>query len=184
MLLAGDEFGRTQHGNNNGYCQDNEISWVHWEHEPADEALIRFVRRVIGVRDAQPLLRRASWRDGTIVAWLNPAGGEQTDAQWQDGNARCLGLRLDRGAGETGEPTTEGASSILVLLNAHHEPVPFAVPTSTEKQGWEVLIDTARPDLAERFLAPGKLAVEPRSMLVLAASDRPEARARRRRRKA
>jgi glycogen operon protein len=177
MLLAGDEFSRTQHGNNNGYCQDSDISWVHWEHKPADQALIEFVQRVIGVRNTQPLLRRATWRDGTIVSWLNPAGGEQTDEQWQDGNARCLGLRLDRGDTETGEPSTEGATSILILLNAYHEPVPFEVPASTGRQGWEVLVDTARPDFAERFLPPGNLPVEARSMLVLAASDRPEARA-------
>ena len=184
MLLAGDEFGRSQGGNNNGYCQDNELSWVHWEHGTDDRALIEFVRRVIAVRGAQPLLRRASWRDGTIVTWLNPAGGAQTDAQWQDGNARCLGLRLDRGASESGEPETEGASSILLLLNAHHEPVPFAVPASTAGQGWEMLLDTASPEPGERFVPPGRHAVEARAMLVLAASERPEAKARRRRRKA
>jgi isoamylase len=89
MLLAGDEFGRSQMGNNNGYCQDSEISWVHWENLPdSAEELRDFVRQLTALRAAQPLLRRESWRDGMTVTWLNAGGGEQTES-----SGRTKGVR-------------------------------------------------------------------------------------------
>ena len=85
MPLAGDEFGRSQMGNNNGYCQDSELSWVHWENLPdSADSLRGFVKRLISLRQSNRILRRESWRDGTLVTWLNPGGGEQTQEHWAD----------------------------------------------------------------------------------------------------
>ncbi len=89
MLLAGDEFGRSQMGNNNGYCQDSEVSWFHWQDLPDSANELReFTARLIALRQSQPLLRRESWRDGIAITWLNPTGGEQTDEHWDDEEAR------------------------------------------------------------------------------------------------
>src|SRR5690606_2257897 len=85
LLLAGDEFNNTQHGNNNVYCQDNEISWINWEDiGPADEALQAFVRRAIELRQAETLLHRHSFRDGMVIRWLGPSGEDLTQALWDD----------------------------------------------------------------------------------------------------
>ena len=91
MLLAGDEFGRTQGGNNNGYAQDSEISWVNWDLNDNAKALPDFVRRMIALRQAQPLFHRDNWRDMMSVTWLNPGGGEQQAAHWDDGGATTIG---------------------------------------------------------------------------------------------
>jgi glycogen operon protein len=171
MILAGDEFGRSQGGNNNGYCQDSEISWVHWDHSPEGKALTEFVRKAIALREAQPLLRRASWRDGTLVTWFNPSGGEQTVEQWGDEGTRCIGLRLDRGETEAGEPSTEGASSLLLLFNSHHEAVPFELPVSADGRGWRKLLDTSEPASDDEAIGPGAYDVGARSMIVLAADE-------------
>ena len=141
MLLAGDEFGRTQMGNNNSYCQDNEISWVDWAAIPPwGHALTDFVRELIAIRKRQPLLRRESFRDMMSVTWLNPIGGEQQPEHWQDAGATTLGVRLARDDLKNQEGIWW---ELLLLFNPHEGNVPFKLP---ERNGgtWYVEIDTAQ----------------------------------------
>ena len=111
MLLGGDEFGRSQRGNNNSYCQDNEISWVDWQGMGEEEReLAEFVRKLIMIRRALPMLRRGRFLSGAYdeelgvkdVTWLTPAAEEMKEENWNDPNARCMGVLLDGRAQETG----------------------------------------------------------------------------------
>ena len=152
MLLAGDELGRTQRGNNNAYCQDNEISWLDWE--PADErtVLVAFVQCVIALRRAHPVFRRRDFfhgrplrgRDVKDILWLKPDGAEMTEEEWDQHFARCLGVYL---AGEAltetdrrGRPVVD--ANFLILFNAHHEPIPFTLP-DLGRAAWRGVLDTA-----------------------------------------
>jgi glycogen operon protein len=164
MILAGDEFGRTQHGNNNGYCQDSEISWVDWEGIGDEgQALMAFIRRLIAVRQSQPIVRRESFRDGMNVNWFNPGGGEHTPEHWEDAGVKSIALRLSRddlnGDGEWND--------VIMAFNAFDGPVSFKLP---EREGrvWKAEIDTNAPE-GEGFETPGgEEAVElaPRSLVV------------------
>ncbi len=141
MILAGDEFGRTQEGNNNAYAQDSEISWLHWDRIGDDgRKLGDFARELIKLRQTQPLFRRESFRDGMTVEWLNPSGGFQTDEAWNDAGATTIGLRLARDFG--GEAWNEA----LVLFNAVDAATTFALPEGRE---WKVVLDTAAGDRAD-----------------------------------
>ncbi|GGC75398.1 glycogen debranching protein GlgX [Chelatococcus reniformis] len=164
MLLAGDEFGRTQGGNNNGYCQDSEISWVDWDGADEDgQRLTAFVQRLTALRRAQPLLRRASFRDGLQVTWLNPGGGEQTQEQWDDAGANSVALRLQRdGLDAEGE-----WSDIIIAFNPHDGVVPFKLPAREERR-WTLVLDTNDPDRPEQECPEGEpsLNVEARSLAV------------------
>ena len=158
MLVAGDEMGRTQGGNNNAYCQDNEISWLDWSLDADDERLLRFTRRIAALRHRHPLFRRRTFFRGRAVhvegtegfkdiAWLNPEGREMNDEEWNDNFARCLGVYLS-GHGlaerdERGEPIFD--DDLVLLLNAHHDEVPFALPGVADEH-WTALLDTAHPD--------------------------------------
>lgn len=110
MLLAGDEFSRTQQGNNNVYCQDNELGWIHWDIDDEGRSLLAFTRRVIKLRKAYPILRRGRFLVGDYdeelevkdVTWLSPDGSEMEEDQWQDSNAKCIGMLLDGRAQPTG----------------------------------------------------------------------------------
>jgi glycogen operon protein len=122
MLLAGDEFGRTQQGNNNAYCQDNEISWVHWNHDDREQRLINFVRKLTGLREKYPILRRARWLTGEYneelevkdVTWINTAGEEMRQDQWDDPHTRVFGMLLDGRAGNRHPPPRRARDA------AHH----------------------------------------------------------------
>ncbi|EPE96906.1 glycogen debranching protein GlgX [Rhizobium grahamii] len=165
MLLAGDEFGRSQMGNNNGYCQDSEISWLHWEGLPESAQVLRnFTTRLIALRKEQPLLRRESWRNGLAITWLNPGGGEQTDDHWDDEGSTTLGLRL------TGEHLGDNENSwtdVLVLFNPHDGQVPFNLPP-IEDGRWIVELTTADPDAKNVDLDEGDhYDLEPRSLVLL-----------------
>ncbi|KIV73715.1 Glycogen debranching enzyme [Pseudomonas sp. FeS53a] len=159
MLVAGDEFGRTQHGNNNAYCQDNEIGWVDWEMDDEGRGLLDFTRRLISLRRAYPILRRGRFLVGDYneelgvrdVTWLAPDGGEMTPEQWDDGHTRSLGVLLDGRAQPTGIRRSGADATLLILLNAHHEGVAFQLPEVAQGVAWVCLADTARPD--ERGLA-------------------------------
>jgi len=166
MLLAGDEFGNGQQGNNNAYCQDNEIGWLNWD--AADADLIAFVRRLIALRRAHPALRRRQFFTGDVtrggrlkdVTWLTPEGREPTEADWHFPEARCLGFLL---AGEAGDYFVSAAGSrepdapFLVLMNAHHEEIPFKLVAAPDDGRWRRLLDTAlaQPETGESF-RPGK----------------------------
>jgi glycogen operon protein len=160
MLLAGDEFGRSQMGNNNGYCQDSEISWVHWENLPdSAEELRDFVRQLTALRAAQPLLRRESWRDGMTVTWFNAGGGEQTEEHWQDDGGTTLGVHLAR---EDLKQIDGVWSDALVLFNPHDGPVPFTLPESPSGR-WSYALTTAAvaetetgPDVQTVFELPAR----------------------------
>jgi glycogen operon protein len=154
MLLAGDEFGRTQQGNNNAYCQDNEISWVDWNYGESGEALIRFARRLTALRADHPVLRRerfytAQWNEALGVkdcTWLNPSGEEMTPEQWQDGNVRCFGVMLDGRAQVSGILREGHGATLLMVLNAHHDVVNFTFPKAVAGRDWLRLVDTNLPD--------------------------------------
>ncbi|MDQ0392975.1 glycogen debranching protein GlgX [Labrys monachus] len=146
MILAGDEFGRTQHGNNNAYCQDNEISWVDWSGITQDgRALTDFVRRIVSLRQSQPLLRRANFRDGMIVRWLNPGGEDQTPEQWEDPAARSIAVYLSNHPWHEG---TEEWQEAIIAFNAHDGPVVFTLP-ERERGPWKAVVDTNLPEDAD-----------------------------------
>jgi len=154
MVLAGDEFGRTQGGNNNAYCQDNEISWLNWDIEEKRERIVRFVQRVAAIRHKYPVLHRTRWLtaqwnqeiDVKDVAWLTPAGPEMTDENWSDANARCMGVLLDGRAQPTGMHRRGVDQSLLLILNSHHDVVPFELPEVVGGLRWRRLIDTNQLD--------------------------------------
>ncbi|HYC02362.1 MAG TPA: glycogen debranching protein GlgX [Azospirillaceae bacterium] len=177
MILAGDEFGRTQMGNNNAYCQDNEIGWIDWAAiTPRDRVLRRFVRRLLAIRRANPLLRRGRFLTGEHnpeldvkdVTWLTPAGVEMTPEQWQDPVARCLGMLLDGRAQATGIIKPAGDATLLMVFNSYHDVVPFTLPTVVGGIDWACLIDTARPEMDEpsRHNAGDVFEVTGRSLLL------------------
>jgi len=142
MLLAGDEVGRSQMGNNNGYCQDSEISWLHWPqaHE-SNDILFTFTKRLIALRQEHSILRRENWRDGLIVSWLNPGGGEQTDEHWDDESTTAIGLRLSRK-----QSAEEGWDDVLFLFNPCDAGVEFKLPDHTS---WSLELTTSDPSHAE-----------------------------------
>ncbi|WP_313128236.1 glycogen debranching protein GlgX [Pseudescherichia vulneris] len=137
MLLAGDEFGRSQMGNNNGYCQDSEISWVHWDDlPPSSEALREFTRQLIKLRSEQPLLRRESWRDGLLIEWFNAEGGVQQPEHWHEGSALVVYIsRPDL------KPEEGIWHDVLMLLNPFEESMQFRIPQPGES-GWVLELTT------------------------------------------
>jgi glycogen operon protein len=149
MLLAGDELGRTQRGNNNAYCQDNEISWIDWA--SADEELLAFVRQLIAIRNEHPVFRRPRFFSGHRVSgttvkditWITPEGREMAHQDWIAPYARALGFLL---GGEVGAGAGELADdTFLVLMNAYVEPISYALPENTRGRSWTVIIDTSTP---------------------------------------
>ncbi len=152
MLLSGDEMGHTQRGNNNAYCQDNELSWLAWPPTETGRRLIDFTRRLIRLKHANPVFHRRTFFQGRRIhgsavkdlAWFRPDGHEMTDEEWQNNHGRCLGLRLEGDAIEEvddlGEPIV--GDTFLILLNAHHEPVPFVLPAHESRVRWEPVLDT------------------------------------------
>jgi isoamylase len=154
MLLGGDEFGRTQKGNNNAYAQDNEISWVNWQIGEDGEALSRFVGQLTALRRRYPVLRQsrfltAQWNEQLGVkdsTWLTPAATEMTSQNWQDPEARCLGLLLDGRAQTSGIKKRGSESTLLLVLNAHYDVIDFKLPEVTGGRDWERLTDTNLPD--------------------------------------
>ncbi len=160
MIQAGDELGRTQLGNNNAYCQDNEIGWIDWSlARNEDREFLEFVKKMIRLRQNHPVFRRPRFFRGSHVGnskfkditWLAPAGRELYDHEWTLHYARCFGFHL---GGDTGDYLNRGGSNLpdkrfIVLFNAHHETVPFSLPPAELGIWWRVAIDTARPDLIE-----------------------------------
>jgi len=156
MLLAGDEFGRTQRGNNNAYCQDNEISWVNWDIGQPEQELLEFTKYLIETTYRHPALRRRKFFHGRKIRgskvkdliWLKPNGGEMTDSDWSVPWAHCLGLRI---AGDEIDEVDEHGDKViddtlLVLLNAYDKPVPFILPGSAVKARWRLILDTQVAD--------------------------------------
>jgi glycogen operon protein len=178
MLLAGDEIGRTQQGNNNAYCQDNEISWIDWNISRPERELLEFTRFLIGSFHKHPVLRRRKFFQGRTIrgsevkdlAWFRPDGKEMTDEDWNNPAARCLGLRLAGDAIDEVDPKGERIvdDTLLILLNAHHEGIPFILPAHRRKLRWEVLLDTRAGKLKRRLLRGGEAYdLEARSLALL-----------------
>jgi isoamylase len=184
MITAGDEMGKTQGGNNNAYCQDNEISWLDWELDDRRRALLGFTRRLIRLRLAQPVLqRRRFFRGGQFwdsslkdLAWFRPDGEEMRQGDW-NASARSIAFLL--GGDTIATPDEHGerivGDTLLVLLNAHHEPVHYVLPDLDWGREWEILVDTAGATDLKRDLvaARGAVQVEARSLVIL---SRPAAR--------
>jgi isoamylase len=198
MLCGGDELGRTQRGNNNAYCQDNELSWLDWNLGRAGQDLLAFARFVIGLRKRHPVLRRRQFFFGRRIrgsevkdlSWFRPDGREITDEDWGNGLTRCLGLRLSGEALNEVDPMGRPVfdDTLLILLNAHHESLPFTLPAHHRGVRWQTLLDTRAPD-GRGHLRPlrggSTYALEGRSLAVLRLARperRPLSRPRRRRR--
>ncbi len=156
MLLAGDEMDRTQRGNNNAYCQDNEVSWLNWSLENGGKELLRFVRYLVKLRKQHPAFRRRHFFQGRDIVgagvkditWLTPAGREMSDEEWSVSFARCLGVFL---AGDAIDEYDERGrhikdDNLVLLLNSHHEDIQFVLPSKPQHARWQVLIDTSSED--------------------------------------
>jgi glycogen operon protein len=154
MLLGGDELGRTQQGNNNAYCQDNEISWVDWDVDPRDRELLGFTRDVLAIFRENPVFRRRGFftgrplRAGTKdVTWLHPLGREMRDEDWADRQLRAVGMLIDGEAtdevDERGRPVS--GQTVLLLFNGGDSSRRFVVPQADQPGMWEELVNTARP---------------------------------------
>ena len=180
MLLSGDELGRTQKGNNNAYCQDNQLSWLDWDLQEENEALLDFTRQLIYFRRQHPVFRRRKWFQGRAIrgsgvgdiSWFNPDGGEMTEEQWNIGFAKAIGIFLNGEAiptrGKQGERVMD--DSFLLLFNAHYEAIEFMIPPGLRQWEWSAIVNTTKPRFVERGkLYRGKLSipVEERSLVVL-----------------
>ncbi len=159
MLLAGDEFGRSQQGNNNAYCQDNEISWVDWDGmDEQGQALQRFVGKLLHLRQTMPLLRRnrfltGEWNEALQVKdvkWLSANGEELTGEQWEDTHMRCFGAVLDGRAQASGLVKPAEEATLLMLFNAWHEDLAFTMPAVPPDRAWYLVLDTAQPEQDEQ----------------------------------
>ena len=155
MLLAGDEFGRTQRGNNNAYCQDNDINWLDWEGIGEEgRSLIEFVRKVIHLRQALPILRRGRFLTAEFnqelevkdVTWINASGAEMENSDWGNGNMRCFGMLIDGRAQVSGIKRRSSDVTLLIVINAHHDVVKFTLPHFVGGDQWLTFIDTNDPE--------------------------------------
>ncbi len=169
MLCGGDEIGRTQQGNNNAYCQDNELSWFDWELDARNQALLDFTRLAIEIRQSHPSLRRTTFFNGRPpnetdgskdIIWLRPDGSEMTSRDWSTAWVRSLGVLLPAdGLKELdARGQNENDATLLLLLNAYHDPVTFVPPADIGADSWQVLIDTEISPLrrAAKGSTPGK----------------------------
>jgi isoamylase len=177
MICAGDEMGRTQGGNNNGYAQDNPISWIDWNLDERRSALVEFTRELIRLRAEHPVLRRKRFflgrrirgSDVRDLTWIRPDGGVMTDEEWDAGWVRTLGVML---AGDVlGEMDEQGElqtdETFLLLMNAHEQPVEFRLPGTGAEQ-WQLAVDTgANGSGMDRHPSGGRLVLESRSLVLL-----------------
>jgi len=176
MILAGDEFGRTQCGNNNAYCQDNEISWFDWTLKEKNAALIVFVQKLAWMRHKYPILRRSRFLTGDYsteldvkdVTWINASGSEMHAENWSDEGMRCFGMIMDGRAQPTGVRQRGTEATMLLILNGHFDLVEFTLPTAPGGNTWTRLIDTNVPHDEETpaFNAGDAYGVTARSLLL------------------
>ena len=186
MLLAGDETGRTQQGDNNGYCQDNEVSWMDWDLDPRRESLLEFTRSVIAIFHEHPVLRRRKFFHGREIrglgvkdlTWFRPDGGEMIGQDWDNGETRCFGLSL---AGDAIEQTDGRGNRIvddtlLILLNAHFKAAPFVLPELKPHCQWQLLLDTREGvvRLSPLLRSRTTYQMEPRSLALFSLAEAAE----------
>lgn len=179
MISGGDELGRTQGGNNNAYCQDNEISWYQWELNEDDRQFLAFVKKLIAIRKDQLSIQRKEFFKGQVdvadeegaakdVAWFAPHGGAMSDEDWSNPESKCVGV-LFEGRGledvDVAHAKTTSGKSLFLIANASHEAVNFKLPAYDYLNDWYVLLDTANPDRAVEIWHDG--VVTPRTVLLL-----------------
>jgi len=171
MLLGGDEWGRTQGGNNNAWCQDNEISWFDWGN--GDASLHEFTKQLIELRLAHPVFRRASFFAGTgtvlpDVWWMRPDGRRMTRRDWDNTESRAIGVFMN--GEELDAETAHGEEvrddSFLLLFNAHFEDIPFRLPARRFGTRWQAVLATGAWH-GERLVPGGDVVVQSRSVVVL-----------------
>jgi glycogen operon protein len=176
MLLGGDEFGRTQQGNNNAYCQDNAISWIDWRQADAQRSLTEFTSRLVRLRRQCPVLRQNRFLTGEQspdglkdVKWLSAAGHELTSDEWADHNLRCFGMLIDGRALAAGAESapSRNCDTLLILMNAEAERKRFTLPSCSCFPGWSVIVDTARPEVRRESRPAGKRLTVDRQSIVL-----------------
>jgi isoamylase len=185
MLFAGDELSHTKGGNNNTYCQDNELTWLNWDLDERKQKFLDFVRKCTRIWREQPVLQRRKFFQGRAlrgsgikdISFFDLSGQEMTDQQWGEPNARSIGIRL---AGdeigdhdERGEPIR--GDTLLLLFNSHWEELPFTLPAAREEHVWETMLDTARPEEGCKVYKPGeRFPLFGRSVAVLRTATREE----------
>jgi isoamylase len=155
MMLAGDEFGRTQLGNNNAYCQDNAVSWLNWQIGDSGKALTRFVQKLTTLRCQYPVLRGRRFLTGQFreelgirdVTWVNPAGTQIAEQDWADPGMHCFGMLVDGRASHNGDGE---AAALLLVMNSHFEDVPFTLPEAAFGMNWSLLVDTNVPETKQK----------------------------------
>ena len=180
MILHGDEMGRTQQGNNNTYCQDDELSWVDWDLDEHQEEMLWFTRRMIALRHEHPIFRRRRFLQGVVredsgsvlkdVEWLATDGAPMTEEEWEDPENKCLTMFLNGSA--IPEPTSRGErivdDSSLVMFNASGNGVEFVLPGTEYGQAWEVVLGTGDTIDVSTVVEAGESIVRPgHSLLIL-----------------
>ena len=177
MLVAGDEFGRTQNGNNNAYCQDNEISWINWNE--VDHELLSFTQKIIALRKKHPTFCRRRWFQGQPIkgiglediAWFLPDGAEMSEEHWNNDFAKSLGVYLNgRGihsVGRKGQHIID--DSFYIIFNAHHESLNYTLPLRKYGRQWEKILDTSSLDIGNKKIydAQEVITAEGRSIVIL-----------------
>ena len=186
LLLAGDEMGRTQQGNNNAYCQDNEVSWLDWSQADAERDLLQFTETLAGLRRNHPVFRRRRFFRGrrapddeaSDISWLTPAGQEMTQDDWGAGFAQSLAALLNGEA--ISEPDPRGGrivdAKFLLLFNAHSDPLTFTLPEASLASGWEVVVDTSTAEASDEedgaiLMPKSEIEVGARAAVVLRSAD-------------
>jgi glycogen operon protein len=154
MILGGDEFGRTQQGNNNAYCQDNDVTWFDWSLDDDGKALLAFTKRLIDMLKAYPILRRSRFltgaHDGELnvrdVTWISTGGGEMSQADWDTPWIKCFGMVLDGRTRKTAMPRHGEDETVLMIMNSFEGTVSFTLPHAVAGSQWSLLVDTNIPD--------------------------------------
>jgi len=188
MVLHGDELGRTQQGNNNGYCQDNELTWVDWDLDETERDLLAFTQRLVRLRQEHPVFRRRRFFAGSAdhggesevgdIAWFEPGGSHMDEQSWANGLAKSVMVFLNGRA--IPEPDTRGQAIVddhfLVLFNGSDAQIPFALPDADYGDQWVAEVDTAAQEVSDEILEPGgSVTVQPRSVVVLRCETEPSA---------
>jgi isoamylase len=183
MLLAGDELGRTQGGNNNAYCQDNEISWLDWGLAETEQDLLQFTENLASLRRNHPLFRRRRFFRGRPhttpadteddLVWLTPTGEEMTQQDWEASYANSLAVFLNGDAISEPDPRGEKISDarFLLMFNAHSNPLMFTLPEASLAPGWEVVIDTALRLTGSVHTPKSQIQVCDRAVVVLRSTE-------------
>jgi isoamylase len=164
MMVAGDEFRRTQQGNNNAYCQDNQISWLDWSLAEKHGPLVEFVRKLASLRNRYAVLRRNRFLTGAYneelgvkdVTWIHPSGKEMNDETWRDTGLRCIGMLIDGRAQMTGVRERGSEATLLLVFNGYHEAGKFVLPSPVDGEKWQLLLDTNDPSQAGQLFAPSQ----------------------------